>query len=137
AQADKLWEVSTAFTAHPQGALPLFHPVIRQELCFLCGVHGPWISRAEIDKARFALMVPLLIAQFPWYITACALTRRPPHAVVFLPAFAAEDEREQQMFPRTWHELLPVKGQISLYFRLQCGVDRVTSTDELMQTKRE
>ena len=61
----------------------------------------------------------------------------PPYAIVFLPAFAAEDEREQHMLPRAWFELLSGDRQIPLLFRLQGGIDRVAPADELMQTKRE
>jgi hypothetical protein len=82
-------------------------------------------------------MVSLLIAQFTRHIPDDAVLTHTPHTIVFLPAFAAEDEREQHVLPRAWFELLSSDRQMPLLFRLQCGIDGVAPTDELMQTKRE
>src|SRR5215475_6426809 len=136
-QMDKPWQVLPTLASYTPGTLSLFHPVIRQSLCYLCRICGPWIDRIQIDKARFALVVSLLIAQFTRHILDDGSLTHTPYAIVFLPTFAAEDEREQHMLPGAWFELLPGDRQIPLLFWLQGGIDCVTSADELMQTKRE
>src|SRR5262245_31563722 len=137
-QADQLWQVLAAITSYTSGTLPLFRPVIRQSLCYLGIICGPRMSRTQVDEARFALVVSLLIAQFTWHILDDACLMQPPYTVVFLPAFTAENQREQHMFlRRPRFELLSSDRQITLLFWFQSGINGVAPTDKLMQTKRE
>ena len=97
---------------------------------------GPGIHRTDVEKARLGILAVGLIQ-----IVARTIGRAPVvpdralDAVVLLPAFAAEHQRQEN--PRTiaWHVLLALDCDVPLRLRLERGIDRVAPADELMQAE--
>src|SRR5262245_66598041 len=99
---NKLWQVLAALAPHTPSTLSLFHPVIRQSFCCFGSICGPRIGRTQVDEARCALVVSLLIAQFTRHVADAVSLTHPPYAIVFLPAFTAEAQRYQDILPIAW-----------------------------------
>jgi hypothetical protein len=59
------------------------------------------------------------------------------HAVILLPALAAEHQRQKHAVPVAGHVLLPEQREVSYLFQLQRGVHRVPAAHELVQPESE
>ena len=107
---------------------------------FHLGVERPRVCGAGVEEASFTFLCVTEVVRelargedtLP-RLWAAADT----HAVILLTAFAAEDERQQDATAVARDELLFVDGEIPFGFRLQGGIHRVATTDELMQAKGE
>src|ERR1035441_7672268 len=73
------------------------------------------------------------------------MIRRPPRSTLFpyttlfrsLSALTAEHQRQEDLLPIAWHELLAIQRKVSLVLRFQRGIDGVTAADELVEPKGE
>src|SRR5512135_510192 len=84
---------------------------------------------AVVEEASRPLVIELVIE-----FTGEKLIVSEAHAVVFLATFPAKDEREQDFAAITRDVILPLQGEVALWF-LQRGVHRITLTDKLVQAK--